>query len=85
MVASPVTPAVLPGHAHQALDFGLGQVLARAQLAVRETFGGNCSIYGGWRDELEVSFGHALHAPYPDDCSDNAPFTNSLESNSEQY
>ena len=25
--------------------------------------GGDCSIYGGWRDQPEVPFGHALRAP----------------------
>jgi hypothetical protein len=45
-----MSPAVLPGRIHQALDFGLRQVLAGAQLAVREALSGNCSIYGGWGD-----------------------------------
>ena len=73
----PVTPAVLPGGVHQPLDLRLGQVLAGAQLAVRETLGGNCSIYGGWCDQPEMPFGHAFRAPCLDDCSDNAPSSNS--------
>jgi hypothetical protein len=58
-----VTPAVLPGSVHQPLDLNLGQVLAGAQLAVERALWGNCSVYGGWRDQLEVAFGHALRAP----------------------
>ena len=60
-----VAPAVLPGRVHQPLDLGLGQVLAGAQLAVGEPLRGNCSIYGGWRDQLEVPFGHALLRSLP--------------------
>ena len=73
----PVAPAVPPGGVHQPLDLGLGQVLAGAQLAVGRPLGGDCSIYGGWRDQPEVPFGHALRAPCLNDCSDNASFTNS--------
>ena len=50
----PVAPAVALGRVHQPLDLGLGQVLAGAQLGVGEALRGNCSFYGGWRDQLEV-------------------------------
>ena len=33
--------------------------------------GPDCSVYGGWRDQLEVPFGHVLRTPCPDDCSYN--------------
>ena len=61
----PVAPAVLPGGVHQPLDLGLGQVLAGAQLAVGRPLRGNCSIYGGWRDQPEVPFGHAFARSLP--------------------
>src|SRR4029078_6260664 len=72
----PMAPAVALGRVHQPLDLGLGQVLARAQLAVRWPFGGDCSIYGGWRDQPEVPLGHTLRAPGVTDCSYNAPISN---------
>ena len=39
--------------------------------------GPDCSVYGGWRDQPEVPFGHALRAPCSEDCSDNDHFSNS--------
>src|SRR5262245_22198647 len=74
----PVSPTVLPGRVHQPLDLALGKVLAGAQLAVGETLGGNCSIYGGWRDQPEVPFGHALCVPCADYCSYNVSLSNSM-------
>src|ERR1035437_4529041 len=72
----PVSPAVALSRSHQPLDFGFGQVLAGAQLAIRQSLGGDCSFYGGWLDQLEVRFGHALCAPCPTDCSYKTSFTN---------
>ena len=76
----PVPPAVSPGGVHQPLDLGLRQVLAGAQLAVGRPLGGDCSIYGGWRDQPEVPFGHAFRASRPDDCSYNGRFMDSSSS-----
>ena len=59
----PVAPSVSRAGFHQPLDLGLSQVLAGAQLAIRGPLEGNCSIYGSRRDQREVAFGHALHAP----------------------
>jgi hypothetical protein len=59
-----VAMAVALGRRHELLDLGLGQVLAGPQLAVGEPPGGNCSFYGGWRDQLEVRFGHVIR-PMP--------------------
>src|SRR5262245_22620361 len=73
-----VSPTVLPGRRHQPLDLGLGQVLSGAQLAVGGTLGGNCSIYGGWLDQLQVPFGHAFFAPCSNDCSNNARSSNRI-------
>ena len=64
---------------HQPLDLGLGQVLAGAQVGVGEPLGRNCSFYGGWRDQLEVRFGHVFRPPRATDCSYNGPFTNSWQ------
>ena len=73
----PVAPAVSRGGFHQPLDLGLGQVLAGAQVAVGGPLGANCSIYGGWRDQLEVRFGHTFRAPGVTDCSYNGSSSNS--------
>ena len=66
--AVPVTPAVALGRVHEVLDLGGGQILAGAELAVGEPFRGpfrgNCSIFGGWRDQPEVRFGHGF-SPMP--------------------
>ena len=67
----PVAPAVSRGGFHQPLDLGFRQVLAGAQVGVGGPFGPDCSVYGGWRDQPEVPFGHVLRAPCPDDCSYN--------------
>ena len=74
----PVAPAVSRGGFHQPLDLGFRQVLAGAQDCVGGPSGPDCSVYGGWRDQPEVPFGHVLRSPCPDDCSYNARFTNSL-------
>ena len=50
----PLAPTVPLGLVHQPLDLGLGQIFAGAQVGIGEPLGGNCSIYGGWRDQLEV-------------------------------
>ncbi len=65
----PVAPAVAPGGFHQPLDLGLGQILAGAQVGVWRTLGGDCAIYGGWRDQLEVRLGHGFRPFRADDCS----------------
>src|SRR5262249_25552143 len=65
----PAPPTVLPRRVHQPLDLGLGQVLAGAQLAVRGPLRGNCSVYGGWRDQRQMPFGHGLRAS----CANNDP------------
>jgi hypothetical protein len=56
---------------------GLGQVLAGPQLAVGEPPGGDCSFYGGWRDQLEVRFGHVIRPMLRVDCSYKNHFSNS--------
>jgi hypothetical protein len=62
-----------------------GQVLAGAQLAVRGPLRGNCSVYGGWRDQLQVPFGHAFRAPCPDDCPDSPLFEQLVKSAPAQW
>jgi hypothetical protein len=39
--------------------------------------GGNCSFYGGWRDQLEVRLNHAFGPPNLTDCSYNGRSRNS--------
>ena len=41
--------------------------------------GPDCSVYGGWRDQPEVPFGHAFRAPGVTDCSDNGRSLDSLQ------
>ncbi len=48
----PVPPAVAFGRYHQPLDFGFRQVFPRPQVGVGWPLGRDCSVYGGWRDEL---------------------------------
>ena len=74
----PVTPSVSRSSFHQPLDLSLGEEFARAQVAIGRPFGGNCSDYGGWRDQPEVPFAHAFRARCHDDCSDNSHFSSSL-------
>jgi len=66
-----VAPAVPCGGFHQPLDLRLSQVFAGAQIAIGLPFGGDCSVYGGWRDRFEVPYAHALRAPSTSDCSYN--------------
>ena len=72
-----VAPAVALGNLDEPLDLGLGEVLAGAQLGVGGALGGNCSFYGGWRDQPEVGFGHVIGPSGLLNCSYNTPFTNS--------
>ena len=46
----------------EALDLGLREMLAAAQVAVRRPLRNNCSIYGGWRDQLQVPFCHEFRS-----------------------
>ena len=46
--------AVAHRHLHQSRDLGFGEVFAGSQLTVGEPSGRNCSIYGGWGDQLQV-------------------------------
>ena len=47
----PVAVAVALRLVDQPLDLGLGQMLAGAQVGVGTPRWGNCSFYGGWRDQ----------------------------------
>ena len=78
----PVSPAVALCRSHQPLDFGFGQVLAGAQVAIGRPPGRNCSVYGGPRDEPEVPFGHVFHPSRIDACSYNTHYSNSLQAES---
>ena len=72
-----MTPAVLPSRVHQPINLCRGQILAGSQLAVRWTFRGNCSIYSGWCNQLQVPFCHVLQ-PLPQSyCVNKTHFSNS--------
>ena len=72
----PVAPAVAVGCCHQPLDLSFREVLAGAQDGVRHTPRGNCAIYGGWRDQLEVRLVHGFRLSRADDCSYKTSSTN---------
>jgi hypothetical protein len=66
----PVTPAIVPGGRHQALDLGVGQVFPRPLFSVWPTpWHLNCSIYDGWRRWLGGQFHHDFQWPLSNDCS----------------
>ena len=71
----PLAPAVALGSFHQPLDFGLGQVFAGAQVGVWHALGGDCAIYGGWGDQLEVRLGQRFCPSRADDYPKLASFT----------
>ena len=74
-VAVPVT--VLPRRCHERLDLVLGQVFARAQVAVLRPPRHDCSFFGGWGDQPERCISHRnspVHRPH---CSENSHFANS--------
>ena len=52
--AVPVRPTVSLGGLEQPLDLGLRQVFAGTQVGVGTARRGNCSFFGGWRDQPEV-------------------------------
>ena len=53
---------VAPGRFREPLDLGLGEVFASPQVLVGRPSRGNCSIYGGWRDQLQVPFCHEFRS-----------------------
>lgn len=54
----PVAMPVAPGGIDQPLDLGFGEMFAGAQVGIRPPARHNCSIYGSWRDQLEMRFRH---------------------------
>src|ERR1035437_3449512 len=75
----PVTVAIVLRGLDQLFNLSLGQVLSAAQFAVRLPPRGNCSFFGGWRDQLQVCFGHGFGLLAIKDCSYNTHFTSSGE------
>jgi hypothetical protein len=61
--------AVALGGVDQPLDLGLCQMLTAAQIGVRPPARRNCSVYGGWRDQLEAGFGQGFRSVGKPDCS----------------
>src|ERR1035437_2171075 len=77
----PVTVAIVLRGLDQLFNLSLGQVLSAAQLAVRLPPRGNCSFFGGWRDQLQVRFGHGFRLLAIFNCSYNTHFTSSVRGN----
>ena len=76
-MASRCPQRFFPGGFQQALDLGLGQMLAGPQLGIGAPPRGNCSFYGGWRDQLEVRFRHCFRPSRFLTDPNNAPSSNS--------
>ena len=65
----PVAVSIVLCGLDQLFNFGLGQVLSAAKLAVWPAPRGNCSFFNGWRDQLQVRFGYRFRPPTIIDCS----------------
>jgi hypothetical protein len=63
---------------NQLFNFSLGQMLSAAKLAVRLPSRGNYSFFDGWRDQLQVRFGHGFCLLAINDCSLKTHYTSSL-------
>src|SRR5450759_3578567 len=71
----PVTVAIVLRGLDQLFNLGFGEVLSAAKLAVRPAQRANCSFFGGWRDQLQVRFGHCIRLLAINDCSYKTHFT----------
>jgi len=56
----PVTVAVALGRLGETGDLRFRQILAGPQLGIWQPTRRNCSIYGGWLDQLETEFANSL-------------------------
>ena len=74
----PMPPTVLSSGVHEPFDLRFRQVLTGSQVGVRRPPGHDCSIYDGWRDQLQVCFRHVFGPHSPNDCSDNDHSLDSL-------
>src|SRR5450759_4105339 len=81
----PVTVAIVLRGLDELFDLALGQVLSAAKLAVWPAPRGNCSFFGGWRDQLQVRFGHGFRLLAINYCSYNTYYTSSLRSDFGQF
>src|SRR5450759_5049163 len=77
----PVTVAIVLRGLDELFDLALGQVLSAAKLTVWPAPRGDCSFFGGWRDQLQVRFGHGFLPSLIGDCSYNTHFTSSVRGN----
>jgi hypothetical protein len=69
--------AVALGGVAQALDFGVGQMLAAAVGCVGPPTRRDCSIFGAWSDQLELGFCHGFQSSLKSDCQYNDRYPNS--------
>ena len=67
-----VAIAVVLGRPDQALDLGLGEVLASPIGGVRLPAGCDCSLFDGWSHEFEVLFRHGFLSLFTVYCYYNA-------------
>ena len=68
--------AVLPRRCHQRLDFMLGQVFARAKIAILRSLWHDCSFFGAWSDKFVTRLSHGI-VLCADHCCKKGSFTNS--------
>ena len=76
--------AVATGRIHQLLDFGLSQVLARAEIGIFTPQWRNCPIYNGWRYYLEARICHGKSRLCDCYCMNNSHFMDSTQPESRQ-
>src|SRR5450759_2373985 len=67
----PVTVAIVLRGLDQLINLGFSKVLSAAKLAIRPAQRCDCSFFGGWRDQLQVRFGHGFRLLAINDCSYN--------------
>jgi hypothetical protein len=72
-----VTVAIVLRGLDQLFNLSLGQVLSAAKLAVWPAPRRDCSFLDGWRDQLQVRFGHGFRLLAINDCTYNTYFTSS--------
>jgi hypothetical protein len=73
----PVAVSIVLCGLDQLINLGFGQVFSAAEFAVGLPPRGNCSFFDGWRDQLQVRFGHGFRLLAINDCSYKTHYTSS--------
>jgi len=75
-----VSPPIALRRLDEAVNFGFRQIAPGSAARPWHGASGNCSFFGGWRDQREMRFGHAIEESCTVNCSYNGPFANSVNS-----